>query len=231
MKKATTVFVCILLAVVIMLASSLATFIFIKDSIYVYDYHSLEHLAPNEVNMKLPWNYYSKKVPIHGTTPTFEEIISTKANICAARVVYKETVRKKKPRATLIFDIKTLLYGNFEGETINLEMSRYSYYSEFELLLYRDGAEYKKGCEYLLLFEVDADGTARPLGSEQSDGINNKHHRNYIAQLSGDYPSIKMVPGPVEYDATYFGAETKYVSADEFIELFIKAAQESIVRK
>ena len=35
-----------------------------------------------------------------------------------------------------------------------------------------------------------------------------------------------MFPGPVEYDATYFGAETKYVTADEFIELFIKAASQ-----
>ena len=35
-----------------------------------------------------------------------------------------------------------------------------------------------------------------------------------------------MLPGPVEYDATYFGAETKYVTDDEFIDLFITCAQE-----
>ena len=35
-----------------------------------------------------------------------------------------------------------------------------------------------------------------------------------------------MFPGPIEYDATYFGAETKYVTADEFIQLFIDAVVE-----
>jgi hypothetical protein len=44
-----------------------------------------------------------------------------------------------------------------------------------------------------------------------------------ICKLSGEYPSIIMLPGPAEYDATYFGAETKYVTADEFIQLFIDA--------
>ena len=47
-----------------------------------------------------------------------------------------------------------------------------------------------------------------------------------LNKLSGEYPSIKTFPGPIEYDATYFGAETKYVTADEFIELFMKAASQ-----
>jgi hypothetical protein len=44
-----------------------------------------------------------------------------------------------------------------------------------------------------------------------------------LNKLSGEYPSIKMFFGPVEYDATHFGAETKYVTADEFVQLFIDA--------
>lgn len=44
-----------------------------------------------------------------------------------------------------------------------------------------------------------------------------------VGYLETDYPYIEIYPGITRYDATYFGAETKYVTANEFVRLFIDA--------
>ena len=102
------------------------------------------------------------------------------------------------------------------GDTIKIheKANRLHYYTEKEFLLNYYGVAFEKGEEYLLFLDSNSRGR----------DISFVKNALAVCKLSGEYPSIKMFPGPVEYDATYFGAETKYVSADEFIELFMAAA-------
>ena len=88
-----------------------------------------------------------------------------------------------------------------------------SYWTEYHLLLNYYGIRYEEGKEYLLITT-----TYRP---QQSSPI--KFY--YYAPLDGEYPYIEVYPGPIRYDATYFGADTKYVSKDEFVELVAAATK------
>ena len=66
------------------------------------------------------------------------------------------------------------------------------------------GIEFEVGKEYLVFFV----GSRYGFGSQ------------YVyAPLDGEYPYIEVYPGATRYDATYFGAESKDVSKEEFIEL------------
>ena len=107
-----------------------------------------------------------------------------------------------------------------------------AYYTNMELVFHSYGTEYEKGEQYLLFIEQHApvnDQSDKPGYSFLGGPIAHDFYRFvYSAKLSGEYPSIKMFPGPIEYDATYFGAETKYVTADEFIDLI---KNEIVLRK
>jgi hypothetical protein len=66
------------------------------------------------------------------------------------------------------------------------------------------GIGFEVGKEYLVFFSSSMYG----FGSQ------------YVyAPLDGEYPYIEVYPGATRYDATYFGAESKYVSKEKFIEL------------
>ena len=105
-----------------------------------------------------------------------------------------------------------------EGDTIRLyaDADRLRYYTDTEFILNYYGVHFEKGEEYLLFLNSSMRGRS----------ISFVGNTLAVCKLSGEYPSIKMLPGPVECDATYFGAKTKYVTDDEFIDLFIAFAQE-----
>ena len=92
--------------------------------------------------------------------------------------------------------------GKITVTTVGMD---YNYYSLNELLHWYYGVGFVKGEQYLII-------------------SNSSNH--HIVRLGGEYPCLIMFPGAVEYDATYFGAETKYVDEDEFIDLFLTAAKE-----
>ena len=153
-------------------------------------------------------------------------------NNIVVRATYKGT--KHNPelhmRAEFRFDNEEVLWGCPPGYSKIKDLmyfksgNSYAYYTAEEYMhnYYKTG--YEKGEEYLLILQYDN----QIVRSHYSKGMYLEQLDNVfcINKLSGEYPSIKMFPGPVEYDATYFGAETKYVTADEFVELFMKAVNE-----
>ena len=232
MKKVIGISVCVLLALIIVFTSALMTFCFIKDSIYYHELYYMDPLYTEGMNSYfLPWNFY-RKVPkglsYDGVEAVkLDDILQRAKTNNIARVTFTETVRGKRTRAKFVFDINEMIVGNYHGETAELGFGTLapSYYSIFEHMLYYHGVEYKKGQEYLLFFETDGEGKTYPLGYN-SVTQNLTHYRYYIAPLDGEYPYIEVFPGATQYDATYFGAKTKYVTADEFVELFMKAVND-----
>jgi hypothetical protein len=72
------------------------------------------------------------------------------------------------------------------------------------------GAEYEEGKEYLIIYHSNR--SYRKLGVPY-----------HFAPLDGEYPYIEVYPDGTRYDATYFGAESKYVDKEEFVRLIKEA--------
>ena len=109
-----------------------------------------------------------------------------------------------------------------EGDTITLKASaeRLHYYTQTEFLLNYYGVNFEQGEQYLLFLSK----------TNRGHDISFLSNTLAVCKLSGEYPSIIMLPGPAEYDATYFGASTKYVSNNEFLNLLTLRAQELVVK-
>jgi hypothetical protein len=232
-------FLCVLISIILIISSAGVTFYITEISLIYSDYRYYKDSGTNifkDHGVTLA-NYYSKTPtdidPIElsercGFSSDIQMLYkcvlrSQETNTAIMKVTYRGLNRKVEKRVGLVteteFEVIETVYGRYSADTgdsvvIWLPKTALHYRTAVELLLYHYGLFYEKGETYLIYY----------CGTFGPDGI------LAVCKLSGDYPSIKMIPGPVEYDATYFGAETKYVSADEFIELFIKAARESGVR-
>ena len=231
MKNAIKVSVCILLAVILVFTSSLATFCFIKDSVYIYDLKNKKYYSAEQHEQYKLWNYFDK-VPkglsYDGVEAAELDQILQRANKNhIARVTFTEKISGKSIRTEFVFDVNEILLGGYQSNTVSLRFGTDipSYYSSFEHMLYYHGAEYERGHEYLLFFETDEQGKTYPLGT--FDKQNLTHLRYCIAPLDGEYPYIEVYPGTTRYDATHFGAESKHVTADEFAKLVINAISEA----
>ena len=153
--------------------------------------------------------------------------------VVRAKYIGKTSNPEAKLRGEFKFKVTGVVIGDdfatIEiGDTVQLFSERYNLnrYSIAEYMLNYYDVKYEIGEEYLLFLIADSQ-----VVNYKNDEVPYYYYyrptnRIYLNKLSGEYPSMKMFPGPVEYDATYFGAETKYVSADEFVDLFYKAASE-----
>ena len=116
------------------------------------------------------------------------------------------------------------------GQRVGLISGRNGYYSIHERQLYRYGLEYEKSRSYLLF----AEGKYFYSGNRSKDVI--------FAPLDGEYPYIEIYmvsetngtkvveTSSSRYDATYFGAETKYVTKDEFVSL-VREYQDKLIEE
>ena len=86
-----------------------------------------------------------------------------------------------------------------------------THHSTYTLMLSYYDVRYEKGKEYLLL--------SLPEYMRENLSIFSGGKFYYIAPLDEEYPYIEVYPGAIRYDATYFGAETKDVTKEEFVEL------------
>lgn len=241
MKK----FLCIFISIILIISSGAATLYVMEFSRIFYEYRvykvnvGVNIFKERDVTF---WNYYSKTPNdldpvklIENTKITadikglYELIEKYSDDRISDSCVVKATYKGSKLRSEMLGDAR-VFYSEIEfeldekvlgdcsdkvGDEISFfdDKAKLRCYSTIELLLHHYGEYYQKGEQYLI------------FKGEGSNLYSNKVM--YTCKLSGEYPSIKMFPGPVEYDATYFGAGTKYVTADEFIELFIKAATEA----
>lgn len=87
----------------------------------------------------------------------------------------------------------------------------YKFYSREELALYQAGVEYEIGKNYMVFYNIDK--TANFFTGDDTSSV------LVFAPLDGEYPYIELYPDGTRYDATYFGAESKYVEKEEFVRL------------
>ena len=111
-----------------------------------------------------------------------------------------------------------------KGEKIRYTAASDGRYYTFDEIVYHSyGMEYERGEEYILFLRQCAPNlqySDNPRYVYMGGDLDRKIYRfACVSKLSGEYPSITIFPGSVEYDATYFGAENKYVTADEFVEM------------
>ena len=228
---------CILISIILILSSGGITFYITELSpLYNdYSYYREQGVSIFDDRGVTLANYYSKtpkdidpvelakSYSIESTDiqALYEIVYESKSEIRNWGII-KATYREKRRGiaygsyyTSFKFECDEVLHGYCDvnkGETIEFLSPKESlhYYSVDELMLHHYGEFYEKGEQYLIFYLA---------GSSPRNLIS-------VCKLSGEYPSIKMFPGPVEYDATYFGAETKYVTADEFIDLFFREANE-----
>ena len=88
----------------------------------------------------------------------------------------------------------------------------HEFYSREELALYQAGRmEYEEGKHYLVFCSI-FDNSMFLEGDD-------KNKVAVYAPLDEEYPYIEIYPGATRYDATYFGAASKDVTKEEFVEL------------
>ena len=223
---------CVLISIILIISSGCITFYITEFSPLYDDYVKYKKSGENIFKDRgvTIADYYSKK-PTNLDIASMAEKYGFVSNIEKLYVfmltrksdIAKCTYLGRKFKTPYITGMSTIfefeynesVYGGSSfksGDSIVFHSPKVTlhYYSVEELLLYSSGDYYEKGEQYLLF------SNTRHTSSDLF----------IVCKLSGEYPSIKMFPGPIEYDATYFGAETKYVTADEFIQLFIDAVVE-----
>ena len=185
--------------------------------------------------------------------PSLDSVIDDMGNViyygevrrCLAQCTFVKKVTNDDPskRTELIFKVNEVALGEYPYEYIHLYFTRneQSYYTELEQMLNYCGAGYEKGEEYLLFLVIDDSYNTHPQGAERivvgqtpsaagntllnvTELVYPSYH--FITKLSGKYPHMEFYPSMERYDATHFGADSKYVTTDEFV-LLVRQAIES----
>lgn len=178
--------------------------------------------------------------------PSLDSVIDDMSNFfdgrafrrCLAQCTFVKKVTNDEPakRTELVFKVNGIALGEYPYEYIHLYFSRkeQSYYTELEQMLNYCDAGYEKGEEYLLFLVIDDSYNTHPQGTERvvvgqsppaagnsSSNVTELVYPSYhfITKLSGKYPYMEFYPSMERYDATHFGAESKDVTADEFVSL------------
>ena len=238
---------CVLLVLSLMFVSSFSTFYFFEVSLIyseVISYVITGEKDIEDVDLK---KFYSKDygadinkgLDSRGYTSDINDLMYYTCKSLDGVIVRAKYLGRREARGGGKFKFKVndilLKNGKFhieKGEKIRyFASSSLRYYTFDEIAYHSYGTGYEKGEEYLLFLDQYTPASIysdKPTYYHMGGWLDrqNKYQFMCINKLSGEYPSIKMFPGPVEYDATYFGAKTKYVTADEFVELFMKAVND-----
>ena len=185
-------------------------------------------------------------------SPSLDEVIDDMSNLyefksarrCLARCTFVKKVTNQSPskRTELVFKVNEVALGKYPYEYIHLYFPRneQSYYTELEQMLNYFDVGYEEGEEYLLFLVIDDSYNTYPQGMERvvvgqrpsaagntllnvTELVYPSYH--FITKLSGEYPYIEFYPSLERYDATYFGANSKNVTASEFISLVYQAIE------
>ena len=93
--------------------------------------------------------------------------------------------------------------------------------SSFECALVHNGGGFERGEDYILFIPQGLTNMKKMV----PQGI------FPVAYFDGEYPRIIYHPFGIEIDATVMGAETKYVSKEEFIQLIYSAVEKDCLRE
>ena len=217
-----------MLALIVVSTVVVGTIMFRTSNYYAwYGERILAHPFKTVLYDRPIWDYYSKTPKWfdpkqHFSVDFWENFYSTNSSIARARFVSEESAENE---VSYSFYVNDWIRKERESQRRDVTLTRKdlreffcyslkdfdeiytSYRSEYQLMLSYYGAEYEKGQEYLIIYD-----TGYRLKSLY-----------YFAPLDGEYPYIEVYPGATRYDATYFGAESKYVDKDEFLRLIKEA--------
>ena len=154
--------------------------------------------------------YYFSKAPRDFVPKTEPINLDFRANVM--RATYLGKSHRKGGKEIFYFLSNEFLVCEVEQKKIMAIPSRFSYEewgenrdffcSPLTYIFEYYGVEFEVGKEYLVFFSAI--------------GI---HFRYVYAPIDEEYPYIEVYPGATRYDATYFGAATKDVTKEEFVEL------------
>ena len=235
MKKIVISVSCTLLVVLIVFFSVFAYW-FSQNSMYIQDYkRSLRHSTSKD-DLKpfyKPSVYYSKE-------PEESDIKYAQAHTpdiyfrsyFAAHVTFILDYKNQHTRGGYAFKINKMFVKNAKvynrSITLRSNHPNFSYYTDYEKLMFHYGIEYEEGKDYIILFSRRFNDSKPNEYNDESFDFCMLDNSVVFIPLDEEYPYMEVYPGPNRYDATYFGASTKDVSKEEFVELVSKYAMERV---
>ena len=227
--------VCVILTIALMFASSFSVYwvtqksVLYKEIIAELIFHKNTDLSSFSLKQ-----FYSKNSSVYTERymqkfyiNDMQEFLSVAGNdesiIVRAKYLGRKTNSQLLDRAEFKFEVCEVLLNTSTRKISAGDKIQYhqvhvedQYYTTTDFVHYKYSVGYEKGEEYLLVLN-DFTSTYVVPNFEESYGFVS------VNKLTGEYPYIELCPGPVRYDATYFGAESKYVTPEQFIKLFMEA--------
>jgi hypothetical protein len=145
------------------------------------------------------------------TCPYYVEYKSSNVNVLAKTTVYKFSVRERICFCGDCFENAKNIRMSFKFDLLK---NNRVFYSEAECTLAMHGKGFEAGKEYVIFPDEGRFDRFDRFIFNKCEVL----PRNFaIGYLDEEYPYIEFYPSLMRCDATFFGAETPYVSKEEFV--------------